>query len=156
MLAPGPVDAGGGSGKTQPVPLRAPIDGVPTSEHRLPRGETAVARARALVAEALAADPDHALALVTTELVANAVRHGRGRRIDFRLGADEERVVLEVENRCWSARPRRRLNSHTRGSGRGLALVAAHSRSWGMSHAPGGRALVWAEVPRSGGAPPAS
>jgi anti-sigma regulatory factor (Ser/Thr protein kinase) len=125
-------------------------------EHRLPRGELAVARERALVAEALAgADPDHALALVTTELVANAVRHGRGRRIAFRLDADAERVVVEVENRCWSARPRRRLNSHTRGSGRGLALVAALSRSWGMSRSARGRARVWVELARAGEGAPA-
>ena len=121
----------------------------PLTEHRLPRGAVAVPRARALVAEALeGAPPDHDLALVTTELVANAIRHGRGRRIALRLAADHDRVLVEVENRCWSARPRRRLRSHTRASGRGLALVAALSRSWGMTHASRGRARVWAEVPR--------
>src|SRR5262249_46598889 len=118
-------------------------------EERLPRRRDAAPRARALVAEALgneragAADP---VWLVVTELVANAVRHGGGGRIAFRMEADGGRILGEVENRCWSARPRRRLAAPGRPTGRGLALVAALSESWGVSPAPRGRARVWAEL----------
>lgn len=119
-------------------------------DEELPRRSDAAPRARALVARTLgeySTGPDSALPLVVTELVANAVIHGRGGRIALRVEADGTRVRVEVENRCWSTRPRRRLASSTRPSGRGLALVAALSSDWGVSPAPRGRARVWAEVP---------
>src|SRR6185503_847423 len=97
----------------------------------------AAPRARALVAEALGSEragpAEDPVWLVVTELVANAVHHGRGGRIAFRLEADGGRILVEVENRCWSVRPRRRLPSPGRPSGRGLAIVAALSERWGVS-----------------------
>lgn len=119
---------------------------------RLPRRLVAVPRARRIAAEALTspgAPPDDGdLALVITELVGNAVRHGRGRRIGLRLDADGRSVRVEVENRRWTTLPRRKLASDIRPSGCGLALVAACSREWGF--VAGGRGLtrVWAEVER--------
>ena len=95
-------------------------------------------------AGARGADDD--LALVVTELVANAVRHGRGRRISLRLHADGRAVRVEVENRGWTTLPRRRLASEMRPTGRGLALVAACSREWGVVAGDRGRTRVWAEV----------
>ncbi len=119
---------------------------------RLPRRLVAVPRARQLAADALpenggSAD-GHDLALVITELVANAVRHGRGRKISLRLLADGRSVRVEVENRRWTTRPRRRLASDSRPSGRGLALVAACSRDWGFVAEGRGLTRVWAEVDR--------
>lgn len=117
----------------------------------LPRRPVAVRHARALASGALGeCDPAHddGLALVITELVANAVRHGRGRRMRLRLAAQGGAVRIEVENRCWTTRPRRRLASDIRPTGRGLALVAAYSRSWGVVRGARGRTSVWAEVER--------
>jgi anti-sigma regulatory factor (Ser/Thr protein kinase) len=121
-------------------------------EERLPRRRIAVPRARQLASAALGrggeASEDQDLALVVTELVANAIQHGRGRRIGIRVEADPTLVRVEVENRCWTTRPRRRLASEMRPSGRGLALVDAWSRSWGVHVDGRGRACVWAEVDR--------
>lgn len=119
---------------------------------RLPRRLVAVPRARRLAADALTAagapGTDDDLALVVTELVANAVRHGRGRRISIRLRADGRAVRVEVENRRWTTLPRRRLPSELRPTGRGLTLVAACSREWGVDAGERGRTRVWAEVER--------
>ncbi|HEX2504088.1 MAG TPA: ATP-binding protein [Miltoncostaeaceae bacterium] len=119
---------------------------------RLPRRLVAVPRARKLAADALttAGEPGAGddLALVITELVANAVRHGRGRRISMRLEADGRSVRVEVENRRWTTLPRRQLASDVRPGGRGLALVAACSREWGVVADGRGLTRVWAEVDR--------
>jgi anti-sigma regulatory factor (Ser/Thr protein kinase) len=144
------------------VPDRSPLaqEAAPLHEphpvislhQRLPRRLVAVPRARQLAADALttAGQPGAGddLALVITELVANAVRHGRGRRISMRLEADGRSVRVEVENRRWTTLPRRQLASHLRPSGRGLALVAACSREWGVVAEGRGLTRVWAEVDR--------
>ena len=94
---------------------------------RLPRRLVAVPRARKLAADALttAGEPGAGddLALVITELVANAVRHGRGRRISMRLEADGRSVRVEVENRRWTTLP-------GGDSPRTSAPAAAASRWW--------------------------
>jgi len=126
----------------------------PFVDELLPRRPVAVRHARALASGALGGglgsddERDHELALVITELVANAVRHGRGRRMRLRLEHQGGAVRVEVENRSWTTRPRRRLASDIRPSGRGLALVAAYSRSWGVMRGTRGRTRVWAEVER--------
>ena len=69
----------------------------------LPRRPVAVRHARALASDALGADhpePHDELALVITELVANAIRHGRGRRMRLRVVTGGGMVRVEVENRC--------------------------------------------------------
>ncbi|MGE0027579.1 MAG: ATP-binding protein [Thermoleophilia bacterium] len=117
----------------------------------LPRRPVAVRHARALASDALGAvdpEPHDELALVITELVANAVRHGRGRRMRLRLVTCDGAVRVEVENRCWHTTPRRRLLNTSKPNGRGLALVAAYSRSWGIEYSRRGRTRVWAEVDR--------
>jgi anti-sigma regulatory factor (Ser/Thr protein kinase) len=118
-------------------------------DERLPRRAVAAPQARALVSEALGGGCDacgHDLSLVITELVANAVRHGRGRRIALRMRALDGTVRVEVENRRWTARPRARVLTTTRPDGRGLSLVAAFSERWGVESARRGRTRVWAEV----------
>lgn len=129
-----------------------PAQTVVSFHERLPRRLVAVPRARQLADEALtsAGGAGDDLALVITELVANAVRHGRGRRISLRLQADGRSVRVEVENRRWTTLPRRRLPSDVRPTGRGLALVAACSRDWGVEAEGRGLTRVWAEVPRDG------
>jgi anti-sigma regulatory factor (Ser/Thr protein kinase) len=122
---------------------------------RLPRRLVAVPRARKLAADALTGSeaPGDDLVLVITELVANAVRHGRGRRISLRVQADGRSVRVEVENRRRTTLPRRRLASDVRPTGRGLVLVAACSRDWGVVAECRGLTRVWAEVDRSAAAP---
>jgi anti-sigma regulatory factor (Ser/Thr protein kinase) len=121
----------------------------------LPRRLVAVPRARKLAADALTGSeaPGDDLVLVITELVANAVRHGRGRRISLRVQADGRSVRVEVENRRRTTLPRRRLASDVRPTGRGLVLVAACSRDWGVVAEGRGLTRVWAEVDRSAAAP---
>lgn len=130
---------------------------MPEAAEQLRRRPLAAPQARDLAARALdaagAAPDDPAVSLVVTELVANAVRHGRGRRIWVRLVADGDLLRVEVENRCWTTTPRRRLNELEGMSGRGLRLVDALSRSWGVVPEPGGRTRVWAEVPLGGEGP---
>ena len=118
----------------------------------LRRRPVAVRHARALASDALGSQAQEAhdgLHLVITELVANAVRHGRGRRMRLRLVTRRDGTVrVEVENRCWHTTPRRRMLTESAPNGRGLALVAAYSRSWGIEQAARGRTRVWAEVDR--------
>ena len=123
---------------------------------RLPRRLVAVPRARRLAADAqtpTGTPGGDDLALVITELVANAVRHGRGRRISLRVQANGRSVRVEVENRRRTTLPRRRLASDVRPTGRGLVLVAACSRDWGVVAECRGLTRVWAEVDRSAAAP---
>ena len=133
------------------VPVHDP-DRVVSLHERLPRRLVAVPRARQLASDALTSSGGPGggddLALVITELVANAVRHGRGRKIVLRLQADGRLVRIEVENRRWTTVPRRRLASEVRPTGRGLALVDACSREWGVVAEPRGLTRVWAEVDR--------
>jgi hypothetical protein len=130
-------------------------DPVVSFHRRLPRRLVAVPRARQLAADALPwSAPGDDLALVITELVANAVRHGRGRRISLRLEADGRSVRVEVANRRRTTLPRRRLASDVRPSGRGLALVAACSRDWGVVAEDRGLTRVWAEIDRAAAVSP--
>ena len=129
------------------------VEGAQVSVDRvLPRRPVAVRHARALASDALGTPAPEAhdeLQLVITELVANAVRHGRGRRMRLRLVTRRDGAVrVEVENRCWHTTPRRRLLTDSAASGRGLALVAAFARSWGIERAARGRTRVWAELDR--------
>ena len=104
-------------------------------------------KARALVRDALrdwdlAGMVDDA-ALIVTELVTNAVKHGKS---DFRLqvsrtpGAFRIEVVDEGEG---TPEPQP-LDIEAEG-GRWIMLVDAMSSSWGVESVPGGK-LVWAEI----------
>ncbi|MCU0307614.1 MAG: ATP-binding protein [Thermoleophilia bacterium] len=117
-------------------------------EEELPRRREAAPRARAVVARVVAPDRESRrdLDLVVTELVANAVMHGRGRTLRLRVWADAVRARVEVENRRWTLRPRVRLRTATRPAGRGLLLVSAVADRWGVGPDTRGRARVWAEV----------
>ncbi|MFM9596637.1 ATP-binding protein [Streptomyces scabiei] len=97
------------------------------------------------------------LTLITAELAANAVTHGRvpGRDFEVRLTADAGTLRVEVyETRAEQLPPA--CPHEPPGdaeSGRGLLLVAGLADAWSITprrHAPG--KSVWAEVRR----PPAS
>ncbi|HEX2085648.1 MAG TPA: ATP-binding protein [Solirubrobacteraceae bacterium] len=82
------------------------------------------------------------LRLVLSELVTNAVVHGTGPTIDVRLTADGPVVAGEVvdEGDGFTVPPPPSLDAP---GGRGLAIVGALSRSWGVER---GSTHVWFEL----------
>lgn len=101
-------------------------------------------------AEPLADD----VAVITSELVGNAVRHGApldgGLLVRWRVG--DEGVVVEVVDGGAPSGPdqRQRVEAHDADplatSGRGLRIVEQLSRRWGSSVDADGRRTVWAVV----------
>jgi anti-sigma regulatory factor (Ser/Thr protein kinase) len=97
--------------------------------------------------------PDDAadVVLVVSELVTNAVRHGRvrGRLVELRMTCDDEKAVtVEVSDAgdryppvAQEPSPQGRLEE----SGRGLTLVAALATEWGVRGRTVGK-TVWARV----------
>lgn len=82
------------------------------------------------------------IVLATSELVTNAYEHGRG-GIALRLRCTSDNVVLEVRDGAGEDPVLRRPGPHS-AHGRGLALVAAISTTWGHDRAGDGK-WVWAE-----------
>ncbi|MFD9792106.1 ATP-binding protein [Streptomyces sp. NPDC059070] len=85
--------------------------------------------------------------LLLTELVTNALRHGRGRDIGIRVFFRDDRCVIEV-NDGSSTRPKLRHASPTDEGGRGLLLVDALAESWGVSD---DGTTTWCTLPLSKG-----
>ena len=79
--------------------------------------------------------------LVVSELVTNAMRHGRG-QITMHLEVTRDRVVVGVQDQ-GAGRPALREPDATDVNGRGLALVAILAREWGVRPEPGGGKVVW-------------
>ncbi|MFJ5557361.1 ATP-binding protein [Streptomyces sp. NPDC093250] len=92
------------------------------------------------------------LALITAELCANAVQHGRvpGRDFHVRLAAEADggRLRVEVSDTRTERRPTAPADPNTDSeSGRGLLLVAALSDAWGVTDRHDGPGkTVWAVV----------
>jgi CheY-like chemotaxis protein len=82
--------------------------------------------------------------LVATELVTNAVTHGRS-ECDFRLFRTGARLRIEAEDR-GSGSPDIRESTAGDEHGRGLLLVSALSSAWGVESVPPGRKRVWADL----------
>ena len=82
------------------------------------------------------------LRLVLSELVTNAIVHGRGPKVDVHLTADGSLVRGEVVDagHGFDAPP---LPSFSAPGGRGLAIVGALSRQWGVDR---GSTHVWFEL----------
>ncbi|MGP4089637.1 ATP-binding protein [Streptomyces sp. KR55] len=70
--------------------------------------------------------------LLTTELVTNALRHGRGPDIGFRLYLSNDQAVIEVRDGS-SSLPVLRYAAPDDEEGRGLFLVDAMADAWGVS-----------------------
>lgn len=109
-----------------------------------------VPQARRLVITALSARGLSGVTLedtrvVVTELVANAVLHGRSTfSVKVRLDGRRVRVEVADENPCV---PIIRPMDGTAISGRGLHLLNAVAGRWGVDRAPRGK-VVWTELAR--------
>jgi anti-sigma regulatory factor (Ser/Thr protein kinase) len=88
------------------------------------------------------------LALVITELVSNAVVHGRG-PVVFRLQLDEGTVRGEVIDQGSGFEHEIREQGPDEVSGRGMFIVEALTNSWGTHE---GTTHVWFEVAAQGDA----
>jgi serine phosphatase RsbU (regulator of sigma subunit)/anti-sigma regulatory factor (Ser/Thr protein kinase) len=137
LLVRPPVDPGGSSPTGQ-------------VQAELPAELTAVRRARDLLrVEAgrlgLSEDGAEIACLVLSELVTNALIHGAA-PVSLRVRSSRRRLYIEV---CDSARyrPHRRIASETDENGRGLELLEALSRRWGVRPQVTGK-VVWAELDR--------
>ncbi len=128
----------------------------PSREESLSReivsDETAVAEARHLVTSylrergmpaPLVADA----ALATSELVTNAVLHGRP-PVELRLRIEAADVLIEVRDRA-TYQPRKLRPDEEDEHGRGLQIVAALSARWGTRPTEHGKA-VWCVLSAAG------
>ena len=81
--------------------------------------------------------------LVLSELVTNALRYGEP-PLHVRLRVSTNALYLEVADTS-PYRPRRRVAGSTDENGRGLLLVTAYARRWGVRPRSTGK-VVWAEL----------
>ena len=116
----------------------------------LPGGPRSAAAARRLVhaeCDGTGVDVDAAL-LCTSELVTNAVLHGRP-PVVLEVVVSSSSVRVEVHDGDLSPVVRRRPVDRESSSGRGLELVAALAERWGSEATPGGK-VTWFELPGTG------
>lgn len=115
-------------------------------EHELPRNHDAPWLARRLLGQwfgaELESDELHRAKLLTSELVTNAVLHGRG-RIVLRAELDDLRALIEVLDGGPGFEPDARRGDVR---GRGLGIVDSESSRWGVR---AGTTHVWFELKRS-------
>ncbi|MFB7029577.1 MULTISPECIES: ATP-binding protein [unclassified Streptomyces] len=93
-----------------------------------------------------------AASLVLSELLTNAVRHGRalGREVETRFIRTSEGLRIEVHDSS-EKQPSMVLPVEGAEGGRGLHLVDALAAKWGVDERSGPGKLVWAELLVSGG-----
>ena len=128
------------------------LRGRPYAQHSLERVLPAVPRAaelaRACVRVACrswgAPDACDTAALVTTELVGNAVRHTRSRMLVLRLVSTARRLRIEVADSSPDLPVQQPLTALS-DAGRGLWLVQGLAERWGTDPEPAGK-TVWAEI----------
>jgi len=123
-----------------PAELRSPVSNDPAD----------VAHARRAVRDALRRwgldlDPD-VVALLVSELVTNALVHGRP-PMELRASRVGSGLRVEVLDGAGERRPRRRSvrPSADDPRGRGFTIVSALATRWGTAPSPGGKA-VWFEL----------
>ena len=119
-------------------------------EQELPRTPEAprVAR-RALTGwhgQELDSEELHRAKLLASELVTNAVLHGKG-RIILRSRFDDDRLMVEVIDEGAGFEHQLRRRDFDEVGGRGLAIVEAEASRWGIHE---GTTHVWFELERPG------
>ena len=122
-----------------------PVSG-PLLSLSLPRDRTAAAAARRAIAASPLPGPDEtrlAVALLATELINNAVLHGRGDVVQIDVTASDERLRVEVRDDGNGFDPAQRAEREDPG-GWGLAIVENMASDWGMYE---GSTHVWFELP---------
>ena len=117
--------------------LRVELDFSPTAP-RVARRRVATWLSDVACSESTKADA----VLVVSELVTNAILHGRSAPI-LTATFDDGRLRLEVED-SNTASPQQRLVTDHRG-GYGLHIVAQISDAWGARSTPNGK-VVWTEM----------
>lgn len=115
------------------------------------RTHDAPRQARAQVAAVCADFPsemrDDAV-LLTSELVSNAIKHGRG-QVRLELEWDVDEVTVQVHDTGTNAITLGAEWDLAADRGRGLQLVAALATAWGVEHrADGAGKLVWFRLRR--------
>ena len=108
-------------------------------------------QARAFVRQALAAwhcdDLDDVASLLTTEVVANAVRYAAD-QIALRVSLEDDVFRVEVHD-TNPALPESRKVTHGATSGRGLLVVESLAQRWGARREGTGK-VVWFELATPG------
>lgn len=123
---------------------------VPDAAAHFPAGAGAPRAARRFVTSMLERSaygeriPIDDVELVVSELATNAVIHA-GSPFSVAIRCDDEAIRISVQDGS-SAWPQLRGAAVGARSGRGLHLVGALARDWGVAPAPAGK-VVWAELP---------
>jgi serine phosphatase RsbU (regulator of sigma subunit)/anti-sigma regulatory factor (Ser/Thr protein kinase)/uncharacterized protein YigA (DUF484 family) len=123
--------------RTSELVVEAAVDAVPAAR-----------QFAAAVLDDLPPDVVDDLQLLTTELVTNAVFHGRP-PVVLRVIRLDRLVRLEVEDNGHTL-PVPTAFSGESMTGRGLSLVSALASGWGVSPTPAGGKVVWAQVADTG------
>lgn len=138
-----------GSAASPPAPATAPGAPVPAAapSWHLPEDPTAARRARQVTRCQLLAwelnDHCETAELLVSELVTNALSHGRG---PIRLGLGRRHGMLRCEVADHGrGLPQPRPLSMSGESGRGMHLVDALTNRWGVDHEASGK-TVWFEL----------
>ncbi|MGW0931909.1 ATP-binding SpoIIE family protein phosphatase [Streptomyces sp. NPDC002644] len=131
-----------------PERVGAEVDLFRNAELELLGGAEAAPHARAFTSGVLAswrfpADLCDLGVLAASELVANSLQHGIP-PMRLRLRRTDRRLIVEVTD-ADDHLPRRRRAEPGDESGRGIAIVATISSSWGCRRTPGGGKAVWCE-----------
>jgi anti-sigma regulatory factor (Ser/Thr protein kinase) len=119
-------------------------------EVELPRDPRSPSRARRLIDELGASVLDRGerdrAKVIVSELVTNAVLHGRG-VISLRASLDRDRLLVEVIDEGSGFERVVRERTFEDLHGRGLDIVDAEASRWGLYE---GTTHVWFEIERSG------
>jgi anti-sigma regulatory factor (Ser/Thr protein kinase) len=126
-----------------------------TTSFTMPGGTGAAAIARRSVISIEAGLPRgvrHRVALMLSELVANAVQHGGAgptETVEVRVASTPRRVRVEVVDPGWQGFDPPPRIQHPDG-GYGLLLVEHLSDGWGREATPAGGSLAWFELDLDG------
>lgn len=120
-------------------------DGVPGSLHHNGCDASCLPELRQWLRTNLPADDDVGIdaELVCTELVTNAIEHGRG-AAEVRIHVQDDQVRIEVDDHNTAALPAMRTPTPDDYRGRGLTVIDAIA-TWGTMQHPTGK-TVWALV----------